>query len=161
MAKKKEQTGFTPIVNLVAEIGFNKKYSPSTFVSYDEVDAYRASMSCGGGMGGARWDELITEDIPCGSGEQVIERTDVYGKKLKINTRWVVKSEKIRVGIYLEDITEWAKIKGKELNGKKMFYKCIFYYDPSEFQYSFDDSSRTDVEEIKVKGTLYAKTYIA
>ena len=161
MANKKEQKVPFPIVNSVNEVGFGKSYSPSKFISYEEVDAYRVTMSCGGGMGGSRWDELITEDIPCGVGEQVIECTDVYGRKLKINTRWVVKSEKIRVGVYLEDITEWAKVKGKKLNGKKMLYKDIFYYDPSEYQYSFDGNSAKNVSAINVKGRLYSKSYLA
>lgn len=161
MANSKENKVFCPIVNLVKEVGFGKSYSPSKFVSYEEVDAYCVTMSCGGGMGGSCWEELITEDIPCGVGEQVIERTDVYGRKIKINTRWIVKSEKIRVGIYLENVTDWAKIKGKELNGKKMFYKRIFYYDPTEYRYSFDSNSKTNVDNIGIKGSLYAEKYLA
>lgn len=159
--KRTKEAVVEPIIDIFQSKTFNKSYSPSTFVSFKTIDIYRVNMSCGGGMGGANWDEFFTEDIPEHEGEMTLKRTNIYGKEMKINTRWVVRTEKVRLGIFIEDITAWAKYRGEEVpKGKKMIHKVVFWYRPNEFEFKYDTTANTDVDNLGGVNYVHSKKMI-
>ena len=75
--------------------------SPSVWVS--EAVSYqpitKLTMTCGGGLGGSRWEEFIKripiENICCGGDFSVVESWD--GKKFLLNKRYLVKGEQLTI----------------------------------------------------------------
>lgn len=162
MARKKNEAVIEPIVDITETVAFRNTYSPSKYVSYNTIDIYRVEMSCGGGMGGAHWSEFVTEDIQEHEGNMLIKRTNIYGKEIKINTKWVVKTEKVKVGIYVEDITAWANYRNQDVpKGKKMYHTIAFWYDPSKYEYVYDASAKESLSSLDRKiDIIRRKEYI-
>ena len=79
--------------------------SPSKYLSKPKVSSVIVvKMSCGGGMGGSRWNEyLLDKDIK----EGLNTYTRIDGVKIKINSKYVVS---VVYGMYI------AKVKYKHFN---------------------------------------------
>lgn len=78
--------------------------TPSEYVKREIITCYKVTMTSGGGIGGAQWDELLTENIPLGN-EQIVEMKDVFGEVKRINTRYAVTSKEIKVVHDVYDIS--------------------------------------------------------
>jgi len=87
-----------------------KSVTPSELpVVVDVKDIIVVTMSCGGGFGGSKWaehfDAVDIESIPS---EKIMVFTDaVTGKKVPINTRFIVKVEEKQMLKVYQDITAW------------------------------------------------------
>ena len=84
-----------------------KTCSPSeTPVVIEEKNVLLITMSCGGGIGGARWDELVIDEdnkIPSNELYRCVKAVD--NKEFTINTRYVVKIEPMTMLRVINDIT--------------------------------------------------------
>lgn len=85
-------------------------------------------MSCGGGMGGAQWDELVVDDgkeIPSNALRTFVLAVD--GTEKTINTAFVVNITPKKMLRVYDDITEWRNYHKKEV--KKACKERIFAID--------------------------------
>ena len=73
--------------------------TPGKWVGNPEYAAYlEILMTCGGGMGGKSWYEYVKEtktDLSELNG--IIYLTNIDGKEIALNTRYIVKAELVRV----------------------------------------------------------------
>lgn len=83
--------------------------SPSKLIAkYEMHGMLKLTMTCGGGMGGSRWEEYI-EEI---TGDEMIGDQNEWvrnylGEEIMLNPRFVVKMERVSVVKVVEDITSW------------------------------------------------------
>lgn len=70
--------------------------TPANLVKREISECYKVKMTCGGGMGGSVWDEYLKLDLPLGNTGIVI-MNNIFGEKLRINTAYAVKSERVRI----------------------------------------------------------------
>ena len=90
--------------------------TPSRFVGKPKViKVKRVKMTCGGGMGGASWDEYIV-DLPESTEQGLIKVTNYKGEKMTLNTRYVVKIVDSQIVAITTDS------QNPNFYGKKSFY---------------------------------------
>ena len=77
--------------------------TPSKFVGKAKVlKVKKVKMTCGGGMGGASWDEYVV-DFPETPKCDLIKVTNYKGEKMTLNTRYVVKVTDSQIVIITTD----------------------------------------------------------
>lgn len=83
--------------------------NPTKFIGGIETQfAHKLIMTCGGGMGGSRWEEYITDLDPHDfTTEHPIECTNYLGETVFINPKYVAKMTEVKVVKVQEDITAW------------------------------------------------------
>lgn len=103
MAKIRVNNGFTPVV------------CPPVIISNEKLDVIK--MSCGGGLGGSKWEELVECGAVNKQSENLVEVTDFFTRHKKIiNTRFVVTAETKRVVAIGFDMTANVNFKSKFLH---------------------------------------------
>ena len=86
--------------------------SPSSFTGAPELtQVTRITMTCGGGMGGAQWDEYVlrTARFP----EGVTSYTRYDGKEIRLNSAYMVKAEDFTLVKATLDVRAWKKASGR------------------------------------------------
>ena len=90
--------------------------NPSKFIGKAKViRVKRVKMTCGGGIGGSCWDEYVV-DFPETPKHDLIKVTDYKGKKMTINTVYVVKVVDSQIVVITTDS------KNPNYYGTKSFY---------------------------------------
>ena len=90
--------------------------TPSKFVGKAKViKVQKVKMTCGGGMGGASWDEYIV-DFPESIESGLVKVTNHKGKKMTLNTRYIVKIVDSQIVVITTDS------QNPTYYGKKSFY---------------------------------------
>ena len=88
--------------------------TPCRWVGKPKVnEVYNITMSCGGGMGGSRWQEYVVDS---NVKEGLNEYTTIEGKTITLNGRFIVKAERfylVRVK-YIHANTNFEETIGKE-----------------------------------------------
>ena len=121
----------------------------------DSKNIIVVTMTCGGGLGGSKWDEyfdaLELETMP--SNKIMVFTDAISGKKKAINTNYIVKIEEKQMLKVYQDITEWKNHYKKVCNkcynerylviDRDMKWECSDEYS-SENQ---DDVIKTDTYE--------------
>ena len=131
-----------------------KPCSPSEMpVVKSEKMALLVTMSCGGGFGGSRWEELIEymdlSKIP--SNKMLVVTDATNGKKFTINTKFVVKANVKKVVEVFHDHTAHANY--YERTCKKAFSTSWFVLD-LETDYEVVDKHDSTNKPFRKESTL-------
>lgn len=142
-------------------INIGTSCSPAKVISITEYDACKFIMSCGGGMGGSRWDEYVLTDIvnPFPS-NTLIKCVNYLGEEIVLNTSYLVKATKCKIVEIVEDITAWYNYnKGTHIPMYKTTYFCVNPNDVINTVSKFTDySDITKSGEISIIKQITAKT---
>ena len=85
---------------------------PSNFIGSPELKSItRITMTCGGGLGGAQWDEYVCKVSDIEEGIGTYTRYD--GKRIRLNSRYIVKAEDYTLVKADLDILPWKKAGGR------------------------------------------------
>lgn len=96
--------------------------TPSRFIGKARVmKVKRVKMTCGGGMGGASWNEYVL-DFPETPKHDLIKVTNYKGEKMTINTAYVVKIMDSQIVAIVTD-SQNPTFRGK---------KCFYYETPCD-----------------------------
>lgn len=129
--------------------------NPSKFVKHEEIhNILKVKMSCGGGLGGAKWYEYIQE--PCENeleGNSPVWVTDYLGEELLINPRFIVKANRISITKVVEDITEWQRA----LDGKQYLKTIYLEISPYETVTLVDEYKYVKYEDQQIKSVVTTK----
>lgn len=87
--------------------------SPSNLIKREFSECYKVRMSCGGGMGGSQWNEYVKSDIPLGE-EKIVEVKNIFGDTIRINTRYAVRSKRMKVVHEEWDTLPYANFRQEE-----------------------------------------------
>lgn len=103
------------------------------------LPALKVTMSCGGGMGGSRWDEYIWEEtnIPT---DTIIKVTNILDEEISINTRFVVKSERVDILVVEHDVTDFVNYHSKNCDtATNVHYIAVKPNQPYAITDRYDD----------------------
>lgn len=131
-----------------------KPCTPSEMpVVKSEKTALLVTMSCGGGIGGSRWNELIEyidlSKIPSNKMFVVTDATN--GEKFTINTKFVVKAHVKKVIEVYHDHTEHTNYHNRVC--KKAFTTRWFVLDP-ETDYEIIDGYERNEDAFRKESTV-------
>lgn len=94
--------------------------TPSRFIGKAKIiKVKKVKMTCGGGMGGAQWDEYLL-DFPETPRHDLVKVTNYKGEKMTINTAYVVKIVDRQIVVVTTDS------QNPTYYGKKSFYYETF-----------------------------------
>ena len=114
--------------------------TPSKFIGMAKViKIKKVKMTCGGGIGGASWDEYVV-DFPETPKCDLIKVTDYKGKKMTLNTRYIVKVTDSQIVMIATDS------KNPNYYGKKKFYYETPCDDDIVLCNEFGDSEKRGVK---------------
>ena len=117
-------------------------------------DIIVATMTCGGGMGGARWKEYLNavemDSIP--SNGIAIYTDAITGQKKAINTKYVVMVEEKQMLNVYHDITAWKNYHGKVCD--KCFAEMYIVLDRGA-EWECVDECGSGKDDAIVKKTIY------
>ena len=117
----------------------------------------KLTMTCGGGMGGSRWEEYIEEvtgDEMMGDQNEWVR--NYLGEEIMLNPRFVVKMEKVAVIKVVEDITGW-KTYGSGPDGKQYLKTMYFEAKPFEDITLVDDYKCDGNKDALIKTVVTAR----
>ena len=92
--------------------------SPCSLVGKKEQEVYKFVMSCGGGMGGSRWDEYVITEDAIRPNSMLTCKDAATGEEKIINSNYIVMSKKVRFVTVTWDTTAWVNYNGN-YNSKK------------------------------------------
>lgn len=96
------------------EIVIHAPVSPCSLVNKKEQEVYKFKMTCGGGMGGAQWDEYVITKDPIRPNSMLTCTDAATGEEKIINSNYIVMSKKVRFVTVTWDTTAWANYNGKK-----------------------------------------------
>ena len=128
--------------------------SPSKLIEkYEMQGMLKLTMTCGGGMGGSRWEEYIEET----TGDEMMSDQNEWvrnylGEEIMLNPRFVVKMERVSVIKVVEDITNW-KTHHSGADGNQ--YLKTMYFEAKPFEkitlvddYKYDENKDSLIKTI-------------
>ena len=132
--------------------------NPSKFIRHEEMHGMlKVTMSCGGGMGGSRWEEYIREPFEGElEGDSPVWVTNYLGEEVLLNPRFVVKATRLSITKVVEDITAWMR----RSDGKQYLKTTYFEISPCESvalidEYNFDANKDANIKSITTSRTKY------
>ena len=87
--------------------------SPCSLVSKKEQEVYKFVMTCGGGMGGSRWDEYVITEDAIRPNSMLTCKDVATGEEKIINSNYIVMSKKVRFVTVIWDTTAWVNYNNK------------------------------------------------
>ena len=113
-----------------------QRRSPSEIVSAEKCFAFELTMSCGGGMGGSRWEEYVRANtIDKFVGMVGIDKFDtILGDRILLNAGNIVEVRRVQIIKMLVDVRPWKYYGGRHENIEDFEEEYIVLKENDEFK---------------------------